>query len=131
MNELRESTQAVGEKVRGGDDNAPKKLARKVLVPLGAALASAAASYAARKVPKLVEERLLPKLRDRSGPRDLAADVAQRARDLAQAHTPLGGSPAAAGSDGMRRSRRSQAERARERAQRDARRRARRGAGRR
>jgi malic enzyme len=45
-----------------------KSLAERILVPLAAAAASAAAGYVARNAPRLIEEKLLPKLRTTSLP---------------------------------------------------------------
>jgi hypothetical protein len=45
-------------------------LAKKVLVPLAASAASAATAYAVRKVPRLIQEELLPKLKKSDRARD-------------------------------------------------------------
>src|SRR4051794_24055133 len=44
-----------------------RRLAHKALMPVVAAAASAAAGYAAKKGPQLVEERVLPKLKEAAG----------------------------------------------------------------
>ena len=45
-----------------------KNLGERILVPLAAAAASAAAGYVAKNAPRLIEEKLLPKLRETSLP---------------------------------------------------------------
>jgi hypothetical protein len=59
-------------------------VATKVLVPVVAAGASAAAGYLARKAPRFLEQTVLPKLRDagqRAG--DAAQDLPSRAKSAA------------------------------------------------
>jgi hypothetical protein len=46
----------------GGRPSLWKTLAERILVPLAAAAASAAAGYVARNAPRLIEEKLLPTL---------------------------------------------------------------------
>jgi hypothetical protein len=45
-------------------------LARRVLVPLAASAASAATAYAVRKAPALIQDKLLPKLKENDGARE-------------------------------------------------------------
>jgi hypothetical protein len=45
-----------------------KNLGERILVPLAAAAASAAAGYVAKNAPRLIEEKLLPRLRETSLP---------------------------------------------------------------
>jgi hypothetical protein len=45
-----------------------KNLAERILVPLAAAAASAAAGYVAKNAPRLIEEKLMPRLRETSLP---------------------------------------------------------------
>src|SRR5438105_1140404 len=78
-----------------------------MLVPLTAALTSAAVTYGIKKVPRLVEQHVKPTLKQAP---DLASDVMQRARDV--------GSSSSSSSSGG-----SKAGRERERTQRAARRR--------
>ena len=54
------------ERERGG--GFLRSLAERILVPLAAAAASAAAGYVAKNAPRLIEEKLLPKLRTTSLP---------------------------------------------------------------
>jgi len=55
-------TQTDGRERGGGHDFAAR-LAAKLLMPLVATAASAAAGYAAKRAPKLLEENVLPSLR--------------------------------------------------------------------
>jgi hypothetical protein len=61
--------------------NAPRprevagRLFVKLLTPLVTTAASAAAGYAARKAPELLEEHIAPRLRDAGGPRAVAGDA--------------------------------------------------------
>jgi hypothetical protein len=135
MNDVKETVKSAGEKARGrGRGGGLGNVARKALVPLSAALASAAVGYAARKVPRLLGERVLPKLREQGDARDLARDMTNRARDLVESHTPLGSGRSDGGrgrTDGASLSGRSYEEREQERAARAARRRGRRAQARR
>ena len=58
----------------------------KVLMPVIATLASAAASYLAKKGPQYVEERVMPKLKETKeavpGVGDVAHDLADRAKSV-------------------------------------------------
>src|SRR4051812_672991 len=57
------------------------RLANKPLMPLVATAGRAAASYAGKKAPKLLDEKVMPKLRDAaSGSEDLAGSLAGRAK---------------------------------------------------
>jgi hypothetical protein len=115
----------VQEKARDAKDTlqgGSKSAVAKVLVPLSAALTSAAVSYAVRKLPKLLEQHVLPKLKEQGNPRDVASDVMQRVRDVVESHTPVGDSGGSR-DEGSRRQRLSGAQRERERAERAARRR--------
>jgi hypothetical protein len=44
-----------------------RRAAKKILVPLAASATSAAAGYVARKAPQLLEEKILPKIREAGG----------------------------------------------------------------
>ena len=55
----------------------PGRLAKKLLMPLVATGVTAAASYAGRKAPELLEERLMPKLREASAPKPAPPSVAK------------------------------------------------------
>jgi len=61
-------------------------MAAKVMMPVVAALASALASYVAKKAPQYLEETVLPKLREakESAPvaGDVAHDLVERARSV-------------------------------------------------
>jgi len=73
---------------RGG--GVMRGLAVKLLTPLVAAAASAAAGYAAKKGPKLLEETVLPKLRDaRGGAGERVHDLPAQARSAAGGATDL------------------------------------------
>jgi hypothetical protein len=73
---------------RGG--GVMRGLAVKLLTPLVAAAASAAAGYAAKKGPKLLEETVLPKLRDaRGGAGERMHDLPAQARSAAGGATDL------------------------------------------
>jgi hypothetical protein len=67
------------EKRRGGT-------ATKMLMPVVATVASAVASYVAKKAPQYLEETVLPKLRETKdsagGVGDVAHDLADRARSV-------------------------------------------------
>jgi hypothetical protein len=55
--------------------------AKKLLMPLVATAVSAAATYAGKRAPRLLEEKVMPKLRDAtSGSEDLASGLADRAK---------------------------------------------------
>jgi hypothetical protein len=60
--------------------------AAKVLMPVVATLASAVASYLAKKAPQYLEQTLLPKLRETKdaagGVGDVAHDLAERAKSV-------------------------------------------------
>ena len=60
--------------------------ATKILMPVVATLASAAASYFAKKAPQYLEQTLLPKLRETKdaagGVGDVAHDLAERAKSV-------------------------------------------------
>jgi hypothetical protein len=61
--------------------------AAKVLMPVVATLASAAASYLAKKGPQYLEQTLLPKMKDKtesatSGVGDVAHDLTERAKSV-------------------------------------------------
>jgi hypothetical protein len=128
VKDVQEKASELTERVRGRGGGF-KGVAAKAAVPLGAALTSAAVNYAVRKLPKLLEERVLPKLREQGDPRDLAADAMKRVREVVESHAPVGGG-ATPRSDGQRRPRRSESERERGRADRAARRHERRTAAR-
>jgi hypothetical protein len=122
---LQEKAKDAAGKLRGERRGGYRSVAEKVLVPVGAALTSAAVSYAVRKAPELFEKHVLPKLREQGDPRELAGDVMQRVRAVVEPHAPVGGSGGGSDSGGSRRPRLSAAERERERAERAARRRGR------
>jgi hypothetical protein len=57
--------------------------AKKLLMPLVATAVSAAATYAGKRAPRLLEEKVMPKLRDAtSGTEDLASGLAERAKSV-------------------------------------------------
>jgi hypothetical protein len=74
-----------------GKGDFTRRIAQKALMPIVATAASAAAGYAAKKGPQLVEEKLLPLLKDSDvstraksavgGVGDVAHDLTQRAKD--------------------------------------------------
>ena len=123
MTHVKEKAKDVKDTVQGERGGGRQSGAAKVLVPLSAALTSAAVSYAVRKLPKLFEEHVLPKLREQGKPRDVASDVMQRVRDIVESHTPIGDLGGSSRSEDSRRPRLSGTERERERAERAARRR--------
>jgi hypothetical protein len=56
-------------------------LTKKLLMPVVATAVSAAATYAGKKAPQLLEKRVMPKLRDAgSGTEDLVAGLTERAK---------------------------------------------------
>jgi hypothetical protein len=61
---------------KGNERKLGSRLLEKALMPIVATAASAAASYAAKKAPQLLEDKLVPKLRG------LARDAGGAARDL-------------------------------------------------
>ena len=94
MADLPSITETMGDSVtdskrsRGG--GVMRGLAVKLLTPLVAAAASAAAGYAAKKGPKLLEETVLPKLRDaRGGAGERMHDLPAQARSAAGGATDL------------------------------------------
>ena len=61
-----------------------KSAAKKILMPVVATVASALASYVAKKGPEFLEQTVLPKLREgKSGAGDVAHDLTERARSVA------------------------------------------------
>jgi hypothetical protein len=57
------------------------RLAKKLLMPVVATAVSAAASYAGKRAPKLIEEKVMPKVREAaSSSEDLAGSLADRAK---------------------------------------------------
>ena len=72
-------------------------VATKVLMPVVAALASAVASYVAKKAPQYLEETVFPKLREAkesaSGPGDVAHDLVERARSVTGSDSSVGSQP--------------------------------------
>ena len=71
------------------------RLATKALMPIVATAASAAAGYAAKKGPRLFEDKVLPKLKQTaSGTGDVAGDLVERAKDA----VPIGGDGTGSGS---------------------------------
>jgi hypothetical protein len=57
--------------------------AKKLLMPVLATAVSAAATYAGKRAPRLLEEKVMPKLRDAtSGTEDLASGLAERAKSV-------------------------------------------------
>jgi len=74
-----------------GKGDFTRRLAQKALMPIVATAASAAAGYAAKKGPQLLEEKVLPLLKDSdvsgraksaaNGVGDVAQDLTQRAKD--------------------------------------------------
>jgi hypothetical protein len=62
------------------------RIVAKLLMPLVATTVSAAATYAAKKAPELIEERVLPKLREaREGGGVALKDVPAKARSASEA----------------------------------------------
>jgi hypothetical protein len=57
----------------------------KVLIPVAATIVSAAASYLARKLPLILEEKVLPKLRERGAPETVTNVVEQTSATLSSA----------------------------------------------
>jgi hypothetical protein len=65
------------------DEKGKNGKAAKVLLPVVATLASAVASYVAKKGPQYLEETLLPKIREtKESSGDVAHDLADRARSV-------------------------------------------------
>ncbi len=64
------------------------RLAKKLLMPLVATGVTAAASYAGKKAPQLIEEKVMPKLREASSHPvgDLADGLAERAKAVVGSH---------------------------------------------
>ena len=60
------------------------RLAKKLLMPLVATGVTAAASYAGKKAPQLIEDKVMPKLREATShpAGDLAEGLAERARTV-------------------------------------------------
>ena len=61
------------------------RLAKKLLMPLVATAVSAAAGYAGKRAPQLIDEKLMPKLREATTDRpvsDLADGLADRAKAI-------------------------------------------------
>ena len=78
MSAVTEAKEKVKEVAPG--DRRKDSIVRKVVVPLAASAASAAAAYAVRKIPAYVEDKLLPKLKQASSSGG-AADVLAKAKD--------------------------------------------------
>jgi hypothetical protein len=77
----------VGQKIK-------RTVQNKVFVPLAAAAVSAGASYLARKLPLILEERVLPKLRESGAP-----EIANKVESVASALPGTGSSGSSDGAD--------------------------------
>ena len=75
VTEAKEKAKDLGSGGSGKDS-----LAKKIFVPLAASAASAAAAYAVRKVPALVQEKVVPKLKG-SRSSGAAGDALSKAKD--------------------------------------------------
>jgi hypothetical protein len=72
-------------------------LTKKLLMPVVATAVSAAATYAGKKAPELIGDKLMPKLRDAgSGTEDLVSGLTERAKSAVPG---LGGDGDGGGSD--------------------------------
>ena len=72
-------------------------LAKKLLMPVVATAVSAAASYAGKRAPQLIGDKLMPKLREAgSGTEDLVSGLTERAKSAVPG---LGGDGDTGGSD--------------------------------
>jgi|GEM_PF-4534651 len=75
-------------------------LAKKLLMPVVATAVSAAATYAGKKAPELIGDKLMPKLRDAgSGTEELVSGLTERAKSAVPG---LGGEDGDSGSGGGR-----------------------------
>ena len=67
-----------------GERSLGSRMLEKALLPIVATAASAAAGYAAKKAPQLLEDRVVPKVRDLlSGAGDAARDLPGKAKSAA------------------------------------------------
>ena len=64
----------------GSGGSRKDSLAKKIFVPLAASAASAAAAYAVRKIPALVQEKVVPKLKG-TGSSSAAGEALSKAKD--------------------------------------------------
>jgi len=77
------------------DEKRKDSIAAKLLLPVVATIASGVASYLAKKGPQLIDDALLPKLREaKESTGDVAHDLTDRARSVVH-----GGDTDAAGAD--------------------------------
>jgi uncharacterized membrane protein len=78
-----EQAEKVGEKVKeklsGGGETSGGSLASKLVVPAAAAAGTLASSYAAKKLPELIRNHVVPRLEDKGG--DALEDIGRRAAD--------------------------------------------------
>ena len=65
----------LGEKLKRGVES-------KILVPIATAIVSAATSYLIKKLPLILEEKLLPKLREKDAPEPVVHALEQTASTL-------------------------------------------------
>ena len=75
VTEAKEKVKEIGSQ-GGGKDS----IAKKVVVPLVASAASAAAAYAVRKLPGLVQDKVIPKLKDARSS-ESASNAVAKAKD--------------------------------------------------
>jgi len=70
------------EKVQELDPRGSKdSVAKRIFVPLAASAASAAAAYGAQKVPRLIQDKLVPKLKEIASS-DRVGDLVTKAKEL-------------------------------------------------
>ncbi len=79
VEQAEKTAQKVKEKIPGGGESGIGSLASKLIVPAAAAAGTLASSYAAKKVPELVREHLMPRLEQKGG--DMLEGLGRRATE--------------------------------------------------
>jgi uncharacterized membrane protein len=86
MDDVKDAVEEGGEKLTGGGNGS---FAKRYGIPAAAGIGTLAATYAARKVPDLIRNNVMPKAEDRAG--EEAAKVGEKALDKMKGQGGLGG----------------------------------------
>ena len=79
VKEAKEKAQELGSRAAGKDSK--DSLAKRIFVPLAASAASAAAAWGAQKLPRLFQEKVVPKLKETASS-DGVGSVVAKVKDL-------------------------------------------------
>jgi hypothetical protein len=80
------TNQSLGQRLKRGVES-------KILVPVATTIVSAAASYLIKKLPLILEEKVLPKLREKDAPEPVVHALEQTATTLGGDSSPNGDEP--------------------------------------